>query len=96
MDSQCTFLGNSGIRSSLTFCSSMRVFILGETTWKGLTGSILLSLTTEAPGDYRPISLINFSSKILSKLMATGLSKVMNSLIETDQSIFLKKKIHLG
>lgn len=44
----------------------------------------------EGPGDYRPISLINSSLKILSKLLATRLSKVMNSLVDSDQSAFLQ------
>lgn len=44
----------------------------------------------EGPGDYRPISLINASLKILLKLLAMPLSKVLNSLVDADQSFFLK------
>lgn len=45
---------------------------------------------SETPGDFRPISLINSSLKILSKILASRLSKVMNSLVDSDQSAFLK------
>lgn len=46
--------------------------------------------TPELPGDYRPISLINSSLTIFSKLLATRLSKVLNDLIDLDQFAFLK------
>lgn len=44
----------------------------------------------ESPGDYMPISLINSSLKIISKLLATRLGKVMDDLVDTAQSAFLK------
>ncbi|XP_039126955.1 uncharacterized protein LOC120263117 [Dioscorea cayenensis subsp. rotundata] len=44
----------------------------------------------EALGDFRPISLINSSLKIISKLLASRLSKIINSLVSTEQSAFLK------
>lgn len=44
----------------------------------------------KSPRDYRPISLINSSLKILSKILASRLSAVMNDLVDTDQSAFLK------
>lgn len=46
--------------------------------------------TPELPGDYRPISLINSSLKIISKLLASRLSQVINSLVDNEQSAFLK------
>lgn len=46
--------------------------------------------TPESPGDYRHISLINSFLKIISKLLAWRLSKVMNSLMDNKQSAFLK------
>lgn len=46
--------------------------------------------TPGGPGDYRPISLINSSLKILSKLLASLLSPVMNSLVDSNQSAFMK------
>lgn len=44
----------------------------------------------EMPRDFRPISLINSSLKILSKILATRLSKVMIRLVDADQTAFLK------
>lgn len=42
----------------------------------------------EYPGDYQPISLINSSLKILSKIVASRLSRVINSLVDTDKVAF--------
>lgn len=42
------------------------------------------------PEDYHPISLINSSLKIISKLLASRLSKVMTLLVDNAQSAFLK------
>lgn len=44
----------------------------------------------ESLGDYRPISLINSSLKILSKILANRLIKVMKDLVDPDQSVFVK------
>ena len=41
-------------------------------------------------GDFRPISLINGSLKIISKVLANRLSKVMNNLIDNSQTTFIK------
>lgn len=48
------------------------------------------SQTELAPGDFRPISLINDSLKIISKLHASRLSKVMNGLVDNTQFAFIK------
>ena len=40
--------------------------------------------------DFRPISLINGSLKIIYKVMANRLSKVMNELIDKSQTAFMK------
>lgn len=42
--------------------------------------------------DYRPISLINSSLKIISKILATHLSSVMDKLVDNVQSAFLKRR----
>lgn len=55
--------------------------------------SIVLITKVAGPeklGDYRPISLINSTLKILSKLLATRLSKVMNMLVDEEQSAYIK------
>lgn len=44
----------------------------------------------ESPSNYRPISLINASLKIISKLLAARLSNMINSLVDAEQSAFLK------
>lgn len=44
----------------------------------------------ESPSDYRPISLINSTLKIISKILATRLSKVVCSLVDSSQSPFIK------
>lgn len=46
--------------------------------------------TPESLGDFRPISLTNSILKIISKMLASRLSKVLNRLIESEQSAFMK------
>lgn len=43
-----------------------------------------------SPVDYRPISLINSSTKIISKILASRLSTVMDQLVDHAQSAFRK------
>ncbi|KAH7674505.1 RNA-directed DNA polymerase protein [Dioscorea alata] len=47
-------------------------------------------LSPETSGDYRPISLINSSLKIISKILATRLSKILSNLVDGTQSAFLR------
>lgn len=47
-------------------------------------------VSPDSPRDYRPISLINSSLKIVSMLLATRLGNVMNDLVDNNQSSFLK------
>lgn len=39
----------------------------------------------KSPSDYRPISLINSTLKIISKILATRLRKVLCSLVDSSQ-----------
>lgn len=71
-------------------------YYFGRANLERINWQVLLSfLRLRHPNrrdDYIPISLINSSLKILSKFLATRLSKVMNSLIEANQSAFFKKE----
>ena len=46
------------------------------------------------PGDFRPISLLNSTLKIVTKLLANRLQKVILKLVHKNQYGFLKKKIN--
>lgn len=44
----------------------------------------------DSPLEFRPISLINSSLKIVSKILATRLNRIINSLVDVTQSAFIK------
>ena len=57
--------------------------------------NILLLPKTQEPttmADYRPISLINNITKIITKLLATRLAPHMNQLVSQAQNTFIKKR----
>lgn len=45
------------------------------------------------PGSYRPISLLDVDNKILAKVLATHLEKVLPSVISTDQTGFIRNRL---
>ena len=61
--------------------------------------NITLILKKDKPSDicgsFRPISLINVDSKLLLKLLATRLEKLLLSLINTDQTGFIQNRLSL-
>lgn len=73
------------------FCDD---FYLGKANLERINwASIALIPKVESPvvlGDYRPISLINSTLKIISKVLASRLSKVLHLLVDEDQTAFLK------
>ena len=46
--------------------------------------------TLEPPGDFRPISLINSTQKIFSKILAMRLNTVIDALVDVTQSAYIK------
>lgn len=50
------------------------------------------TLYPSSPGDFRPISLMNASIKLLTKILALRLGKVMNFLVSETQSTFIRKR----
>ena len=46
-------------------------------------------IKTEKIQDYRPISLLNSSYKIISKCLASRLNPILNTLLDDSQSAFL-------
>jgi hypothetical protein len=57
--------------------------------------NIVLLPKTQDPAtmaDYRPISLINSLTKIITKILATRLSPHMNKLVSQAQNAFIKKR----
>ncbi|XP_077232359.1 uncharacterized protein LOC143869136 [Tasmannia lanceolata] len=46
-----------------------------------------------SPNHFRPISLCNFFYKIISKLLASRLSKVLNRIVSPNQSAFIKDRL---
>lgn len=64
------------------------------------SNTYLLTLIPKIPppisfDDFRPISLLNFSNKILSKFLASRLSKILPSIISPNQAAFVKgRSIH--
>lgn len=61
--------------------------------------NITLILKKDKPpdrcGSFRPISLISVDNKLLSKLLAARLEKLLPSLINTDQTGFIQNRFSL-
>lgn len=63
---------------------------------RGLNSSFIALIpkvdTPKVAGDYRPISLNNFTMKILLKVLANRLSPALRFIVSEHQSAFVKKK----
>lgn len=72
----------------------MRIFFSGHANLERINWASIALIpkvsSLETTVYYRPISLINSSLKILSKVLANRLGKVLSSLVEPEQSAFMK------
>ncbi|GKC82014.1 RNA-directed DNA polymerase, eukaryota, reverse transcriptase zinc-binding domain protein [Tanacetum coccineum] len=78
------------------FFSFIKYFEKYGSLTRGCNSSfIVLILKNSDPlgiGDYRPISLIGCMYKVLAKLLATRLSKIIHKLIRPNQTAFLSRR----
>lgn len=76
------------------FCRMVADFHINGTLARGCNASFLVLIPKkENPNDlndYRPISLVGCMYKVISKLLAGRLSKVLGSIISENQTAFLK------
>jgi hypothetical protein len=72
------------------------VHSLNTGTLMKLNGAMLTLLpkkeVSELPGDFRPISLIYYFAKLVSKVLALRLAKHINRLVSQAQSTFIKQR----
>lgn len=84
---------------SLDFCRMVSEFHSSEKIVRGCNASFLVLIPKkENPvglNDYRPISLVGCIYKVLAKMLAERLGKVMHSIISNSQTTFLKGRIIL-
>lgn len=85
-------IGDSVLAAVQNFFSSSKLLKASAT--------FLLSLIPKCPipssfNDFRPISLLNFSFKIITKVLARRLSSILPTIISPNQAAFVKgKSIH--
>lgn len=85
-------VGNSVIAAIQNFFSSSKVLKASSTF---LIALIPKSPNTSTFNDFRPISLLNFSYKIITKIMANRLSPILPHIISGHQAAFIKdRSIH--
>lgn len=94
-----TSLKPVGIYSKLTLWIWSEDFFQGDYLHKDITTTILtLILKVEKPkslADYRPISLASFASKLISKIIASRVSKILPIVINEQQYGFVQgRSIH--
>ncbi|XP_012853646.1 PREDICTED: uncharacterized protein LOC105973172 [Erythranthe guttata] len=79
--------------------SFIQGFFMGDQLSRSVTmTSLILLPKVESPkgfGDFRPISLSNFTSKLISKILANRLSQFLHLVINEEQAGFIKgRSIH--
>lgn len=76
------------------FMAIIKTFQATRELLKGINSSFITLIpkieTPVSPGDYKPISLINFLMKVLLKVLANRLSPVLDYLIAENQMAFIK------
>lgn len=77
----------------------IRGFFLGDQLDKKITATSLVLIpkikNTKGLSDFRPISLGSFSSKIITKIIASRLSRILPNIINEEQFGFVKgRQIH--
>ena len=81
---------------SADFYALCEAFQTGEICLQSINGSYITLLPkVDNPcriGDYRPISLLNCSMKLLTKLLANRLQKIITNLIHKNQYGFIKSR----
>ncbi len=95
MGSQVNFLRNLPINSLLS-CSSLFKESFATGSLPPTMRQAVISLSPKKDknplecGSFRPISLLNVDSKILSKMLACRLETVLSSIVSDDQTGFIK------
>ena len=87
-------LSNAGLSSSMTFISYVVTFIMGISASKLSLNGSYITLVPKVDGptkvnEFRPISLLNISMKIVTKLLANILQKLIHQIIHKNQYDFI-------
>lgn len=76
-------------------CDFVTDFFKGAYNPKEITTTLILIPKIPAArklGDFRPISLVNFSGKIISKIRAMRLAKLLSKIVSEEQAGFVKDR----
>lgn len=75
-------------------CAFVKDFFLGAYIPKEVNSTTLVLIPkvehARNIGDFRPISLRNFSGKIISKILATRLAKILPTIVDDEQAGFVQ------
>jgi hypothetical protein len=79
------------------FCLAVRSFFSGSCLPSGWTSTNLFLIpkcdNPRSCGDFRPISLCNFSNKVICKILASRLAPFLERIISTSQAGFVKGRL---